>query len=77
MGDHEDFTDAQVDAALAVLGEEMDLPYMARIANYVTPDSEGDERAQQLAALRAADEEAEAQNRALVRRALQAAKEAS
>jgi hypothetical protein len=73
----DEITDAQVDAALDVLSEEMELPYMARVANYVTADSRGDERAQQLAALRAANADAEAKNRALVRRALQAAQEAS
>lgn len=77
MSGNEGITDAQVDAALAVLGEEMELPYGARIENYVSADSEGDERAQQLAALQAADRDATERNRALVRRALQAAKEAS
>lgn len=70
----DEITDTQVDAAIAVLDEGGTvLPYMARIANYVSPDSEGDERAQQLAALKAADEDAEAKNRDVVRRALQAA----
>lgn len=67
-------TDAQIDAAMEVFSEEgVTLPYSARIENYVSADSEGDERAQQLAALKAADEEAEVKNRALVRRVLQAA----
>jgi hypothetical protein len=77
MDDREDITDAQVDAALAVLSEEMTLPYGACVAHYVSADSRGEERARQLAALRAADEEAEVKNRAVVRRVLQAAKEAS
>lgn len=77
MDDASEITNAQIDAAMDVLSEEcVTLPYGAHVAYYVSADSRGEERDQQLAALRAADAEAEAKNRAVVRRALQAAREA-
>jgi hypothetical protein len=68
-------TDAQVDAVLNAMSEEgLTLPYgPASCGEYVSADSTGDERARQLAALRAADDEADAENRAVVRRLLQVA----
>lgn len=69
-------TDAQIDAAMEVFSEEgVTLPYSASVQYYVSADSEGEERARQLAALRAADAEGEEKNRTVVRRALQAARD--
>lgn len=69
-------TDAQIDAAIAVLREEMPLAYgPARSCDYVSDGSTGAKLEAELAALRAADEEAEQQNRDLVRRALIAARD--
>lgn len=72
-------TENQVTAAISVLREELSLPFMARASDYIeSPDQPppGPEREAAMAALRAADDEAEQLNRALVRRALQAAADA-
>lgn len=66
-----DPTEAQIDAVLAALHEEgFQPPYGANVRFYVSADSRGDERVKQLAALKAADDEAEAKNREAVRQAL-------
>jgi len=69
-------TDAQIDAAFAVLSAEVMMPYAADVSDYISSPSDppaGLKRDEALAALRAADEQAEEQNRAVVRRALTAA----
>jgi hypothetical protein len=69
-------TEAQIDAALEVLREEVPMPYAASIDDFIaspTDPPRGPARDAALAALRSADEEAEAKNRDLVRRALVAA----
>jgi hypothetical protein len=72
-----EITDAQIDAVLTVMAEEgVALPFGACSRNYVTADSAGEERERQLAALRAADAEADAQNRDVIRRVLRSAMEA-
>ena len=68
-------TDAQVEAAIAVLRQEMSMPYMARVADYIAEDAQGQELDDGFAALRAADEDADRMNRLVVRRALKAAME--
>lgn len=66
-----DPTETQIDVVLAALQEEgFQPPYGAHVQFYVSAESRGEERAQQLAALRAADNEAEAKNREAVRQAL-------
>lgn len=66
--------DDAIDRALSVWREEADVAYSARIRDYI-PDGmlAGPARDAALAGLRAADEEAEAMNRALMRRAILAA----
>lgn len=66
-------SDAAIEAASKVLGDVAGLPYMARARDYVSEESTGEDRARELAALRAADEEAERQNAEFVRRLLAAA----
>lgn len=66
-----DPTEAQIDALLdALLEQGFQPPYGANVRYYVSADSRGEERAQQLAALKRADNEAEAKNREAVRQAL-------
>lgn len=73
-----DPTEAQVDAAYAVLRQEIVMPYEADVHDYIVSEDEpsGEEREEALAKLRAADEDAERKNRDLVRRAVKAALEA-
>lgn len=66
-------TEPQIDAAYDVLDEQLDLAPMARVNDYLRPGMQGQERADALAALRAADEEIQRQARDLVRRAVAAA----
>jgi hypothetical protein len=66
-------TEEMIDRAWAVLREEISPPYVAQAGDYVSDDSAGDQRASELAALRAADEECDRRNRDLIRRALAAA----
>jgi len=69
-------TEAQVEAAIRVLREEMpSMAYSAHVGDYLAEGAEGQDRIDGLAALRAADEEAERMNLDLVRRALRAAME--
>lgn len=66
-----DPTEDQIDTVLAALQEEgFQPPYGASARNYVSAESRGEERVRQLAALKAADNEAEAKNREAVRQAL-------
>jgi hypothetical protein len=72
-------TEAQVDAALAVLRKDFDLGgnvWSGDFINGPTDPPPGPERDAALRALRAADEEAEQKVRAVVREALQAASRA-
>lgn len=68
-------TEAQIDAAYRVLRQEIIMPHWADIHDYIVSEDEpsGEEREKALARLRAADEEAERENRDIVRRALRAA----
>lgn len=66
-------TEAQIEAAIRVLREEMpSMAYSAHVGDYLAEGTEVWSTAG-LAALRAADEEADRMNRDLVRRALKAA----
>ena len=66
-----------VEAAMRVWREEGEMPYMARSSEYLwwsDPSEATDaERAEGIARLRAADEEADRMNRDLMRRAILAA----
>jgi hypothetical protein len=62
-----------IDAAYAVICQTVDLPFMAHVRDFVYDGMEGTERETALRALRAADQEAEAGNRAFVAEALRAA----
>lgn len=70
-------TEAQVDAAIGVLRKHMEMPYMARVNDYMRKNAQGLEFSDGLAKLQEADREAEQRNRAIVRKALKAAMEAS
>jgi hypothetical protein len=62
-------TDEEIDGLLSRLNREgFGLPYMARARDYL--DDNKEPRAEQLAALRAADEQAHQDNRDALRRAL-------
>lgn len=68
-------TEAQVDAILAVLSDEVGLPHMARSRDFIAGPNEppaGPERDAALAALRAADDDADARNRDFARRVARA-----
>lgn len=65
--------DEAVAAAAARIREECDLPYMARVRDYVTDGAEGEDRLRQIADLQAADAEADRKNAVFVRAVLQAA----
>ena len=69
----EPVTDAMVEAARTVLSAEMTMPYMARARDWIRDDSTGEDRELEMAALRAADEEASVRNDDLIRRAIAAA----
>jgi hypothetical protein len=76
LPDVPDVTDEQIDAAIAVLREEITMPYGARSSDFIAGPSNpppGPERDAALLALRVADDEADRKNRDLVRRALIAA----
>ena len=60
-------------AAFDAARDEIGLPFAASVQDYVSPASVGKEREQQLAALRAADEEADARNRQAVKAIVDAA----
>ena len=81
MSDKEELvTEAQIDAAMAVLREEMSMPYGADVRDFIAgPDDPppGLERDAALRALRAADDETDRMNRDLIRRALLAARAAT
>lgn len=66
-------TDDMVARAMTVLREEMTMPYMTRVRDYVSEGSMGEQREQELTALKAADEKCDRMNLDLVRRALTAA----
>lgn len=66
-------TEDMVDRAFGVIAHESTLPFMASVGSYVSMGSEGAERAAEMSALKAADEECNELNRAFVRRMLEAA----
>jgi hypothetical protein len=69
-------TDRQIDKALEVMYEEISLPYMAHVADFINSPTDpppGPLRDAALKALREADNEANDMNRAFVRRVLEAA----
>lgn len=70
MSEPREVTDAMIEAARRVLAEEWQPPYMARAEDYLRDDRS---RAESLAALQAADREADRLTRESIRRALVAA----
>lgn len=71
-------TEDQIDKALKVMYEEISMPYMARVGDFIespTDPPTGPLRDAALRALRKADSEADEKNRAFVRRILEAALE--
>lgn len=66
-------TDAELDSLLLALSSEgFSLPFAARSEDYLSPASIGEEHRAQIAALRAADDEAWDRNRVALRTALEA-----
>lgn len=66
-------TDDMIDRAFQVIAEEAGFPFTAQARDYVSMDSTGERRAAEMAALKAADDEATQGNRDYVRRILAAA----
>ena len=67
-------TEEAIEAAWEILRDVPGWPpYMARVGDYITPGSEGAARQRQIEALKAADREADAMNRDVIRRVLEAA----
>ena len=69
-------SEAQIEVASRVIREETSMPYMARVGDYLAEDAQGQERDDGLAALKAADEDADRMNWLFVRRVLKAAMDA-